>query len=202
MSELKEVARVGAVTVTADGMIEVRHDTVILRGQEIVAGPRYHRHVLSPGDDLTGQDAQVRAIAEAAWTRVELAAGGGEVVVHGVRRDAEDGGGLGRGLAGRDPPDALDLALGQLGSCRLAGHLLDLPQAIEDTGRRPGHLHDLVAVEARHALRAEPDRAARGLRRKDGEQHAGAMAELAEEPPQLVGGRWARRRQDGVERPE
>lgn len=74
MSELKEVARVGAVTVTADGMIEVRHDTVILRGQEIVAGPRYHRHVLSPGDDLTGQDAQVRAIAEAAWTRDVVAA--------------------------------------------------------------------------------------------------------------------------------
>lgn len=68
MSELSEVTRVGAVTVTADGMVEVRRDTFIMRGPEIVAGPRYHRHVLAPGDDLADQDARVRAIAEAAWT--------------------------------------------------------------------------------------------------------------------------------------
>ncbi|GIL03345.1 MAG: hypothetical protein BroJett030_32440 [Alphaproteobacteria bacterium] len=74
MSELSEVTRVGAVTVTADGMVEVRRDTFIMRGPEIVAGPRYHRHVLAPGDDLANEAAHVRRIAEAAWTPDVVAA--------------------------------------------------------------------------------------------------------------------------------
>jgi hypothetical protein len=35
-------------------------------GTEIAA--TYHRHVLSPGDDLTNEDPRVVAIAEATWT--------------------------------------------------------------------------------------------------------------------------------------
>ena len=47
--------------------VRVRTATVITKdGVEI--GRTFHRHVLAPGDDLTGQDARVTAIANATWT--------------------------------------------------------------------------------------------------------------------------------------
>jgi hypothetical protein len=58
------------VEVLEDGSIQVREATVIIR--EGVADPsyppRYHRYVLHPGDDLSGRDARITAVAAAAWT--------------------------------------------------------------------------------------------------------------------------------------
>jgi hypothetical protein len=45
-----------------------------MRGETMVAGPTYHRHVLEPGDDVTGQDERVIAIATAVWTKQLIAA--------------------------------------------------------------------------------------------------------------------------------
>lgn len=64
------------VAVSADGTIHVREATYITRDGTVdpTLPPAYHRHVLWPGDDLTGLDPAIVAIAEAAWTPEIIAA--------------------------------------------------------------------------------------------------------------------------------
>lgn len=59
---------VDRVEVTENGTIQVRTATRIL-DDGIQISQTYHRHCLSPGDDLTGQDKKVAAIAKTAWTK-------------------------------------------------------------------------------------------------------------------------------------
>ena len=64
---LEEQSVVDKIEVLLAGQIQVRRrDQVLKDGVEIAA--TYHRHVLSPGDDLTNEDPRVVAIAEATWT--------------------------------------------------------------------------------------------------------------------------------------
>jgi urease accessory protein UreE len=70
---LEEKSVVDKVEVLLAGQIQVRTRNQVLRdGTEIAA--TYHRHVLSPGDDLTNEDPRVTAIAEATWTEEVIAA--------------------------------------------------------------------------------------------------------------------------------
>jgi hypothetical protein len=55
------------ITARETGAIEIRTSNRVLRDGEVIA-TTYHRHVLMPGDDLTGQDPRVQAIAGANWT--------------------------------------------------------------------------------------------------------------------------------------
>ena len=49
------------------GQVQVRTATRVLEdGTQL--SQSFHRHVLAPGDDLSGQDAKVSAIATATWT--------------------------------------------------------------------------------------------------------------------------------------
>jgi len=53
--------------------IQVRTTTVVEEdGTEIARS--YHRHVLHPGDDVTGEAQEVQAIANALWTTEVIAA--------------------------------------------------------------------------------------------------------------------------------
>ncbi len=64
---LEEVSTIDLIQVTEAGHVQVRRaDRVLRDGVEIAK--TYHRHVLSPGDDLAGQDARVVAIAKTVWT--------------------------------------------------------------------------------------------------------------------------------------
>lgn len=58
-----------SVEVLADGTIQVREATVILRDSVRDEGfpPRYRRYVLEPGADLAGMDERVTAIAASVW---------------------------------------------------------------------------------------------------------------------------------------
>ena len=48
-------------------VIQVRTDTVIKEdGKEISRSP--HRHVVHPDDDISGEDAEVQAVANTVWT--------------------------------------------------------------------------------------------------------------------------------------
>ena len=70
---LEEKSIVDKIEVLLLGQIQVRRrDQVLKDGTEIAA--TYHRHVLSPGDDLTNEDPRVVAIAEATWTPEVIAA--------------------------------------------------------------------------------------------------------------------------------
>jgi hypothetical protein len=58
---------VDQVTVTENGIVLYREATrVVEDGNEIAK--TFHRTSLTPGQDLTGQPANVQAIAAAAWT--------------------------------------------------------------------------------------------------------------------------------------
>ena len=64
---LEKLVVIDKIEVLETGHIQVRQATKIVEdGKEL--SKSYHRHVLSPGDDLEGQDPKVIAIAKAVWT--------------------------------------------------------------------------------------------------------------------------------------
>lgn len=70
---LEEVSVVDKIEVLLTGQVQVRTRNQVLKdGTEIAA--TFHRHVLSPGDDLSNEDPRVVAIAEATWTPKVIAA--------------------------------------------------------------------------------------------------------------------------------
>lgn len=63
---LEEKSVVDKIEVLLDGTIQVRRrDQILKDGVEVAA--TYHRHVVSPGDDLSEEDPKVVAIANAIW---------------------------------------------------------------------------------------------------------------------------------------
>lgn len=65
--------KVDQITVTENGIVLYREVTrVVEDGNEIAK--TFHRTSLTPSQDLTGQPAQVVAIAQAAWTQEVIAA--------------------------------------------------------------------------------------------------------------------------------
>jgi hypothetical protein len=64
---LTETKTIDKIEVTEMGTIQVREVTRIEKDGEVVASS-FHRWVLNPGDDLTGQPANVVAICNTAWT--------------------------------------------------------------------------------------------------------------------------------------
>ena len=64
---LTEQTTISAITILEDGQLQIRRSRRVFDGTEMIA-EQYHRHVLAPGDVLTGQDARVRAVAALLWT--------------------------------------------------------------------------------------------------------------------------------------
>tara|TARA_R110000824_G_C15021094_1_gene658379 strand:+ start:577 stop:837 length:261 start_codon:yes stop_codon:yes gene_type:complete len=70
LTERKEIDQ---ITVLVDGQIQVREATVIDKdGVEI--SRTFHRHVVAPGADLSGEDARVKKIAEVEHTSAVITA--------------------------------------------------------------------------------------------------------------------------------
>ena len=64
---LTERTEISRREVLADGQIQVRTDTVIERdGVEVSRS--FHRHVVVPGADVSGEDASVQTVAHAVHT--------------------------------------------------------------------------------------------------------------------------------------
>jgi len=64
---LTKTTTVDQITVTENGIVLFREATRIMEdGQQL--SQTYHRTSLTPGQDLTGQPANVVAICNAAWT--------------------------------------------------------------------------------------------------------------------------------------
>ena len=55
------------------GQLQVRTATRVLE-DGVQLSSSFHRHVLAPGDDLSGQDEKVSAIATATWTPAVVSA--------------------------------------------------------------------------------------------------------------------------------
>ena len=64
---LTESTKIDQIEVVADWNIQVRQATTIERDGEFVARS-FHRWVLTPDMDISGQEEKVQAICNAAWT--------------------------------------------------------------------------------------------------------------------------------------
>ena len=64
---IQETKVIDQITVTENGTVLYREATRILKDGEQIA-QTYHRTSLTPGQDLTGQPANVVAICNTAWT--------------------------------------------------------------------------------------------------------------------------------------
>lgn len=70
---LAENKVIDQITITEDGTVLYREATRITKDGEQIA-QTFHRTSLTPGQDLSGQPANVAAIAQAAWTPEVVAA--------------------------------------------------------------------------------------------------------------------------------
>lgn len=69
----EKVTSVDLIEVIKNGSIQVRTKTAIKEdGVEISS--KFHRHVVAPGDDYSGEDARVQAICKATHTASVVAA--------------------------------------------------------------------------------------------------------------------------------
>jgi hypothetical protein len=70
---IEKQTSVDQITITENGIILYREATRIIEdGKELTK--TYHRSSLTPGQDLTGQPANVVAIANTVWTEEVIAA--------------------------------------------------------------------------------------------------------------------------------
>ena len=70
---LEKTVVVDKVEVLESGVIQVRTKTAILEDGVQISGT-FHRHVVSPGDDYSKEDARVAAICAATFTDEVIAA--------------------------------------------------------------------------------------------------------------------------------
>ena len=70
---LIETTKVDQIELIENNQIQVRTATIILK-DDVELTRTFHRHVLSPGDDITNEDLKVQAIANAIWTEEVIAA--------------------------------------------------------------------------------------------------------------------------------
>ena len=64
---LQKITEIGEISVGANSVISVRTDTVI-QDDGVEVSRTYHRHVVVPTDDISGEDARVQAVANSLWT--------------------------------------------------------------------------------------------------------------------------------------
>ena len=64
---IKEKSYIDKIKITESGYIQVRRCDAVIKDGEVIA-KTFHRHVLSPGDSVDGQDKQVAAVAKVVWT--------------------------------------------------------------------------------------------------------------------------------------
>ena len=63
----------GQIEVGELGSLGIRSDTLVL-DDGVELSRNFHRKVLSPGDDVSGEDAKIQAVASAVWTTEVVAA--------------------------------------------------------------------------------------------------------------------------------
>jgi hypothetical protein len=80
---LEKVVSVDLIEVVENGCIQVRTKTTIIENGKQISGS-FHRHVVAPGADVSGEDAKVQAIAAAVHTAEVIAAYEAAIAAQGV----------------------------------------------------------------------------------------------------------------------
>ena len=70
---LEKIEVVDLIEVVENGCIQVRTKTAIMEDGKQISST-FHRHVVSPGDDYSAEDAKVKAICAAVHTAKVIAA--------------------------------------------------------------------------------------------------------------------------------
>ncbi len=70
---LEKVISVDLIETLENGSVQVRTKTAIMEDGKQISGT-FHRHVVSPGDDYSAEDARVKAICAATHTADVVAA--------------------------------------------------------------------------------------------------------------------------------
>ena len=70
---LEKVISVDLIEVIETGCVQVRTATRIMEDGKQISGT-FHRHVVAPGDDYSGEDARVKAICKATHTAAVVTA--------------------------------------------------------------------------------------------------------------------------------
>jgi len=70
---LEKISVVDRIEVVENGCVQVRTKTVIMEDGKQISG-NFHRHVVAPGDDYSGEDSRVQAICAATHTADVIAA--------------------------------------------------------------------------------------------------------------------------------
>ena len=70
---IEKVISVDLIEVIENGTIQVRTKTAI-KEDDVEISSNFHRHVIAPGDDYSGEDARVKAICAATHTAAVVAA--------------------------------------------------------------------------------------------------------------------------------
>jgi hypothetical protein len=70
---LEKTISVDLIEVIENGVLQVRTKTAIMEDGKQISG-NFHRHVVAPGDDYSGEDARVQAICAATHTAEVVAA--------------------------------------------------------------------------------------------------------------------------------
>jgi hypothetical protein len=69
---LQEITKVDQIEIIENNSIQIRTATIIQKdGLEISRS--FHRHVVSPGDNISNEDSKVQAIATTIWTEEVIA---------------------------------------------------------------------------------------------------------------------------------
>ena len=70
---LEKIVIVDRIEVIESGCVQVRTKTAIMEDGKQISGT-FHRHVVAPGDDYSGEDPRVQAICAATHTPEVIAA--------------------------------------------------------------------------------------------------------------------------------
>lgn len=70
---LEKIISVDLIEVVENGAVQVRTKTAIMEDGKQISGT-FHRHVVAPGNDYSGEDARVKAICAATHTAAVVAA--------------------------------------------------------------------------------------------------------------------------------
>ena len=70
---LEKVIVVDRIEVVENGSVQVRTKTAIMEDGKQISGT-FHRHVVVPGDDHSGEDARVKSICQVTHTKDVIAA--------------------------------------------------------------------------------------------------------------------------------
>lgn len=82
---LQESTAIDRIEIVGNGIVQVRQCTTITKDGEFYART-FHRWTLTPGQDLTGQPANVVAQCQAAWTPEVIAAYQAQVAAAAARQ--------------------------------------------------------------------------------------------------------------------